>query len=183
MKTSMWSFPLSENYATSLRFDLVPSQAVADAVQAAKDILGNYHSIHVRRNDYLKIYVLLACYTRPSYIANKLSTVIALQSKLYLLSDEIAAGYFDLLKEKYDLYRWYDLPPIKAAVKTRPNDNCFLFFIERLLWADAKLKIATHKPGYAGSDIILYPAYLVRLSQYCNQCKHSIKAGLDWLRQ
>lgn len=88
-----------------------------------------------------------------------------------------------VLKEKYDLYRWYDLPPIKAAVKTRPDDNCFLFFIERLLWADAKLKIATHKPGYAGSDIILYPACLVRLSQYCNQWKRSIKAGLDWLRQ
>ena len=173
MSSLLWRFTLAKNYPNrpDFRITLTPTDEILDVVKSASKILAIYSSIHIRREDRLKEQLFLNWYTSPKMILRKCKKHIPKNANLYLMSDESASRYFDLIQKNYQIYRWYDLPPVKEAIKKRPNDNYFLFAIELAIWKGGKIRISTNKNLPFPSDAWLYPPPLFfKLKQYtCNK--------------
>lgn len=134
---------------------LPDAKKILKASKEVQKIFKNYNAIHIRRSDQLRYNSMLEFYTLPWMIKRKLAKIVPPQSVLYLLSDERKVGYFNTLKQHYQLKMWHDLPPIKTAVAEFPNDNYFLYKIEKTIWDNATIKINTF--GRFNADFSLYP--------------------------
>ncbi len=102
--------------------------------------------MHVRRGDKLadkERYPHLAQDTRPERIYETVSRVLPEGSRIYILTDEKARNYFDILKSHYRIRRYYDFPELKRIVEGECPDNFFLYEIEQLIFAKAKTQIHT----------------------------------------
>jgi hypothetical protein len=126
--------------------DFFPSGALASHADHIRRQLGVYHSMHVRRGDKLKDkkrYPNLERDTQPAHIYDTVSRVVPKGSRVYILTDEKAPNYFDVLKKDYEVFQYVDFPELKALVDGDHPDNFFLFEIEQLIFATAATKIHT----------------------------------------
>ena len=77
---------------------------------------------------------------------------------LFLMSDEENHDYFDSLKNRWKIVRYYDFPELEQLVN-QPNpllsDNYGLFLIEGLVCYQARIKIIP-SAAYAGRFSLLF---------------------------
>jgi hypothetical protein len=126
--------------------ELCPSRLVLDHADRVSRLLGEYHSMHVRRGDKLtdkKGCPNLEQDTRPERIYETISRVLQKGSRVYILTDEKAPNYFDLLKKDYQVVQYFDFPELKALVEGDYADNFLLYEVEQLIFARAKTRIHT----------------------------------------
>jgi hypothetical protein len=126
--------------------ELFPSRVVLDHADRLTNLLGEYHSIHVRRGDKLndkERHPNLEQDTRPEKIYEKVSQVLPRGSTVYILTDERTPNYFDVLKKDYQVFQYADFPELKALVEGDNPDNFLLYEVEQLIFARAKKKIHT----------------------------------------
>ena len=102
--------------------------------------------MHVRRGDKLTDKAA-ACPnleqdTRPEKIYQTVSRVLNKGSRVYVLTDERAPNYFDVLKTDYQIFQYFDFPELKKLVEGDRPDNFFLYEIEQLIFARARTRIA-----------------------------------------
>ena len=126
--------------------EFLPSRAVRHHADQVWRRLGEYHAMHVRRGDMLAEKARcpnLAEDTRPEKILETLSRVLAKGARVYVLTDEQDRNYFEILKQDYQIFRYFDFPELKAFVEGDHPDNFFLYEIEKLIFANAHTKIHT----------------------------------------
>jgi hypothetical protein len=87
----------------SIKKGIVYKKEYFDLAQTVKDKIGDYNSIHIRRNDFIKV--------RPNYSISQLDNLfddikdrIPNTIPLYIATDEIDKSLFDCLKTKYTIY-------------------------------------------------------------------------------
>ena len=121
------------------------SPAIVRQAEAIRARLGDYHSMHVRRGDKLTEaqYPNLGSDTRPESIRATLSRHLPKGLTIYILTDERTPGYFDVLKNDYRVFQYFDLPELKQLVEGERPDNFFLYEIEQLIFERAGIKIHT----------------------------------------
>jgi hypothetical protein len=126
--------------------EFCPSAAVLDHADKICQHLGEYHSMHVRRGD--KLTDKVACPnleqdTRPEKIYETVSRILDKGSRVYVLTDEKASNYFDVLKRDYEIFQYFNFPELKRLVEGDCPDNFFLYEIEQQIFARAKTRIHT----------------------------------------
>lgn len=160
IKHSSWWLLLQKIYNTNylLHRVVMPAHAHISAIAGeAQRILGAYHSLHVRRGDRLRVDPLLNYHTSIAYLLKRLKKVIPAHAKLFLMTNEEQADYFKPLYQRYSVYRWTDLPPIKALFGDTIHDNFLLYILERLVWGQAIVRISTIRNGWETRTEHLYP--------------------------
>lgn len=133
-----------------LRINLAPRSQYRRLAQQTVDALGgakSYYALHVRRGDRAISSPEVDRATRAEAIVKRLRAWVPEGAILYVLSDEMDEAYFSPLKKHWRLMRYWDFPPLEKLVN-QPNpllvDNHGLFFVEGLIYWQAKIKIATH---------------------------------------
>jgi hypothetical protein len=126
--------------------ELCPSRLVLDHADRVSRLLGEYHSMHVRRGDKLtdkERCPNLEQDTRPERIYETVSRVLPKGSRVYVLTDENAPNYFDVLKKDYQVVQYFDFQELKELVEGEHPDNFLLYEVEQLIFARAKTRIHT----------------------------------------
>ena len=103
---------------------------------------GRFTAVHARRSDRGR-----RRYTVPARIRAHLEARgVAGGSTVFLLSDERAPGFWEALKEHYDLVRYTDCPRLAGLVSGaggRLPDNYLLYEVEKEIMRSAALRIET----------------------------------------
>ena len=108
----------------------------------------NYYALHIRRGDTAENFAGYDEATQCKAIIPLIQAMAPEGAVLYLMSDEPDRHFFDPLKKHWQLARHWDFPQLEQFVN-QPNpllvDNYALFLTEWLIYAQAKLSIATYK--------------------------------------
>lgn len=124
---------------------LRPSSTVLCHAADVRGRLGDYYAMHVRRGDKLREarYPNLARDTTPENIHATLKRVAPPGARIYILTDERTPGYFDSLKQDYEVFRYCNFPALRALVESDDPDNYLLYEVEQLLFDGALTRIHT----------------------------------------
>lgn len=67
---------------------------------------------------------------------------------VYVLTDEKDPSHFDVLKNEYRVFRYFDFRELRRLVEGDNPDNFFLYEVEQLIFERAKIRIYTFaEPG------------------------------------
>lgn len=150
IKHNLFSVLCSLLSADKMRISFSPSPQYKRLAQQTVDALGgvkSYYALHARRGDRASGSPEVDRATQPDAIIKRLRAWVPEGATLYVLSDEMDEGYFSPLKKHWRLMRYWDFPQLEKLVN-QPNpllvDNHGLFFVEGLIYWQAKIKIATH---------------------------------------
>ena len=118
---------------------------------------GRFTAVHVRRGDRG-----WKRFTVPARIqAHLKGWGVADRSVVFILSDERAPGFWEPLKEHYDLVRYTDCPRLAGLVSGadgRRPDNYLLYEVEKEIMRSAALRIESFKgPGPTDAHGALVP--------------------------
>jgi hypothetical protein len=127
------------------KVSLCPSSTVRGYAADVRARLGEYCALHVRRGDKLREarYPNLARDTSPEHIHATLKRIVPAGGHIYILTDERAPGYFDNLKQDYEVFRYCDFPALRALIESSEPDNYLLYEVEQLLFDGAVTRIHT----------------------------------------
>jgi len=130
---------LEKKYRVILNF----SKDVIKMTNLVLEDFQDYIAIHVRRGDRMMLNPKIKKFTNPKYISSCLLEKYPNNTKYYLMSDEKESGYFDFIKENFDVKTYKDFPFLKDIVQGLKPDNFMLFSIEKLIYYNAKERIGT----------------------------------------
>jgi hypothetical protein len=127
------------------KVSLCPSSTVLGYAADVRGRLGEYYALHVRRGDKLRElrYPNLARDTTPENIHATLKRVVPPGARIYILTDERTPGYFDILKQDYEIFRYCDFAALRGLIEGDDPDNYLLYEVEQLLFDGAATRIHT----------------------------------------
>jgi hypothetical protein len=138
--------------------EFCPSADILRYANRVINELGEYDSMHVRRGDMVTDKARcpnLENDTRPERILETVSRVLAKGARIYILTNEESRRYFDVLRNDYEIFQYFDFPELRKVVECDEPDNFFLYEIEQLIFASARTKIYTFAQAGGGSRISL----------------------------
>ena len=100
--------------------------------------IGEYACVHVRRGDMLNLKKNLNRETKSKNIIDKLSNFNI--KKVYIMTDEKNLNVFNEVKDVYETYFFTNFEELKNI-----DDNYFLFFIEKVIMENSKIRISTFR--------------------------------------
>lgn len=129
-----------------------PSASVLQASAAVRAKLGKYCAMHVRRDDMLEMtdqYPNLARDTQPERILETLTRSLPLGFRVYIMTNERDQHYFEPLRQRFEIFQYFDFPELKQLIDCEQPDNFLLFEIEKQLFeqADVRVHTFTHPEG------------------------------------
>ena len=87
--------------------------------------------------------------SKPSYIRHMFNSMVTKEAPVYIMSDVRNPRYFDfLLKEGYQIYRYYDFPVLEQLVSGengRLVDNAMLYSVEKNIMQHATIRIMPYR--------------------------------------
>ncbi len=126
------------------------AQDIKTAAQDVIAVLGEkYYALHIRRGEFAEGIPAIDKATSPQAILDRLQTFLPQGATLYIMTDEREPRYFDLLREHYRVYQYFDFPHLRACTDVSPPDNYKLFMIECEVRGGAHQAIETIKVGAA----------------------------------
>jgi len=138
---------LLKEHGLTIDIQIPPSQKVKSLAQGAIDSLkahGNYYVLHIRRGDRLDISSELLDYaTQPGAIMDKVKDMFPEGSALYIMTDEWDRTFFDPLKDRYRVYRYFNFPGLTEVVHGKRPNNHLLFAAERWIASQASKECRT----------------------------------------
>jgi len=138
---------LLKEHGLTIDIQIPPSQKVKSIAQGAIDSLkghGNYYVLHIRRGDRLDISSeLLDHATQPGAILDKVKDIFPEGSALYIMTDEWDRTFFDPLRNRYRIYRYFNFPELAELVHGKRPNNHLLFAAERWMASQATKECRT----------------------------------------
>ncbi len=106
-----------------------------------------YSCLHIRANDMLFFDARFFRAALPSNIKKLVYRACPHGTKLYIMSDIHDAGYFDFLRNRYDVYTYRDFPELKCLVDnaSRATDNHLLYAVEKNIMDHALVKLVANR--------------------------------------
>ena len=124
--------------------------AVFTEAYKAVELLGDFYSIHIRRNEFQ----YKDLYSPIEVIYENIKDVVPPGSKLYISTDEQDKAFFDLLRQHYQLYFYED---IKHLIYSNINED-LIGPIEQI--------ICTYSKTFIGNKLSTFSSYIYRLRGY-----------------
>ena len=87
-----------------------------------------FYIMHVRRGDCVEGFPEIDAATQPEAILSKIQGFIPGGCKLYIMTDERDRHYFDILRQHYRVYQYFDFEALEEIVSKEEQDNYMLFF-------------------------------------------------------
>lgn len=144
--------PLRLRVCHSVRVRELARPVVADLRVRGR---GRFVGVHARRGDRLSRYQYPSRLTEPPAIRDHLrKRGVPDGSVLFLMSDESKPGFWEPLREHYDLVQHADYPTLAALVsadRDRRPDNYLLYAVEKEIRSNAWLRVDT-RPDVRNSD-------------------------------
>ena len=129
---------------------LPPARDIKETAQQVSAALGDkYYVLHIRRDEFAERVPAIDKATRPRAILDRIQTFVPRGVTLYIMTDERDPRYFDLLREHYEVYQYFDFPSLAACIDTPDPDNYKLFMIESQIRDTAHQVIETVRVGVA----------------------------------
>ena len=135
-----------------------PSERIRALADTIRQQLGHYSGVHVRRDDMLEMkdaYPNLDRDTQPDRIGNTLARELQEGSTVYIMTNERDKAFFRPLNSRFRVRQYFDFPELNELIEGPEPDNFLLFEVEKLLFAEAYLKVHTFSHPEGGQRISL----------------------------
>ncbi len=135
-----------------------PSARIRAIAERIRPQLGQYTGVHVRRDDMLEmkdVYPNLDRDTQPDRIGETLARELKDGSTVYIMTNERDKSFFKPLGSRFRIRQYFDFPELSELIEGPEPDNFLLFEVEKLLFAEADLKVHTFSHPEGGQRISL----------------------------
>jgi len=140
-------YRLSKEYGLTVDIQIPPSQKVKSIAQDVIDKLradGDYCVLHIRRGDRVLISdELLDRATQPGAIMERIKDIFPEGAVLYIMTDEQDRTFFDPLKVRYRVRRYFDFRELAKLVHGKTPNNHLLYAVEKQIASQSSKECRT----------------------------------------
>jgi len=137
---------LLKEHGLTIDIQIPPSQKVKSIAQGVIDELqldGKYYVLHVRRGDMVQKNEFLETATQPETIIKKIKDIFPEKAILYIMTNEWDRKFFDPMKARYRVRRYFNFPKLAELVYGKTPNNYLLFAVEQVIASQATKQCRT----------------------------------------